>query len=326
MKKPLVFITRKIPSIGLEMLSEHVELDIWEEELPPSYEILKQRSQQADGLLCLLTDRVDREIIENAPRLRVISQYAVGVDNIDLEVATKHRIPVGHTPGVLTDATADFTWALLMAAARRVVEADRYTRDGKWQTWGPTILLGMDIAHATLGIIGFGRIGQAVARRAKGFGMRILYYDNKQLPDLEETLGAEYAPLNILLKESDFITLHVPLTPNTFQMIGEKEFALMKKEAVFINTSRGGIVNQEALYQALRKRQIRCAAIDVTDPEPLPMDSPLLELPNLIITPHIASASVQSRNQMAIMAANNLIAGLKGERLPFCANPQVYNG
>lgn len=324
MDKPHVFITRRIPDIGLEMLSEHVEIDLWEEELPPAYDVLRERTQRADGLLCLLTDRIDKELIENSARLRVISQYAVGIDNIDIESATKRKIPVGHTPGVLTDATADFTWALLMSAARRVVEADTFTREGKWKTWGPTILLGVDVARSTLGIIGFGRIGQAVARRAKGFDMRILYYDNKRLPEMEETLGVEYVSLETLIKEADFISLHVPLTPNTYHLIGEKEFSLMKKEAILINTARGSVVDQEALYHALKDRKIRGAAIDVTDPEPIPSNSPLLELPNLIITPHVASASVQSRTQMAVMAAENLIAGLQGKRLPFCANPQVY--
>ncbi len=324
MDKPHVFITRRIPDIGLEMLSEHVEIDLWEEELPPAYDVLRERTQRADGLLCLLTDRIDKELIENSARLRVISQYAVGIDNIDIDSATKRKIPVGHTPGVLTDATADFTWALLMSAARRVVEADTFTREGKWKTWGPTILLGVDVARSTLGIIGFGRIGQAVARRAKGFDMRILYYDNKRLPEMEETLGVEYVSLETLIKEADFISLHVPLTPNTYHLIGEKEFSMMKKEAILINTARGSVVDQEALYHALKDRKIRGAAIDVTDPEPIPSNSPLLQLPNLIITPHIASASVQSRTQMAVMAAENLIAGLQGKRLPFCANPQVY--
>lgn len=324
MDKPHVFITRRIPDIGLEMLSEHVEIDLWEEELPPVYDVLRERTQRADGLLCLLTDRIDKELIENSARLRVISQYAVGIDNIDIESATKRKIPVGHTPGVLTDATADFTWALLMSAARRVVEADTFTREGKWKTWGPTILLGVDVARSTLGIIGFGRIGQAVARRAKGFDMRILYYDNKRLPEMEETLGVEYVSLETLIKEADFISLHVPLTPNTYHLIGEKEFSMMKKEAILINTARGSVVDQEALYHALKDRKIRGAAIDVTDPEPIPSNSPLLELPNLIVTPHVASASVQSRTKMAVMAAENLIAGLQGKRLPFCANPQVY--
>lgn len=324
MDKPHVFITRRIPDIGLEMLSEHVEIDLWEEELPPAYDVLRERTQRADGLLCLLTDRIDKELIENSARLRVISQYAVGIDNIDIDSATKRKIPVGHTPGVLTDATADFTWALLMSAARRVVEADTFTREGKWKTWGPTILLGVDVARSTLGIIGFGRIGQAVARRAKGFDMRILYYDNKRLPEMEETLGVEYVSLETLIKEADFISLHVPLTPNTYHLIGEKEFSMMKKDAILINTARGSVVDQEALYHALKDRKIRGAAIDVTDPEPIPSNSPLLQLPNLIITPHIASASVQSRTQMAVMAAENLIAGLQGKRLPFCANPQVY--
>lgn len=325
MMRPKVLVTRRIPETGLQMIQAAAEVDLWPEELPPSYAILTKRVKNMDGLLCLLTDRIDAALIDAAlPNLRVISQYAVGYDNIDVPAATTRGIPVGNTPGVLTDATADFTWALLMAAARRLVEGDRYTRSGQWKTWGPTLLLGPDVARATLGIVGFGRIGQAVARRARGFDMRILYNDTARHPEVERELGVIYTPFEELLQQADFITLHTPLTPQTHHLISTAQFALMKPGAVLVNTARGGIVDPQALYTALSTQRIAAAALDVTEPEPILMDSPLLTLDNLIIAPHIASASIQSRDRMAQMAAENLLAGLRGERLPNCVNPQVY--
>ncbi len=326
MSKPKVFITRRIPDIGLERIASEADIDLWPGELPPPYEVLQQKIVQIDGLLCLLTDRIDADLIRLAsPALKVISQFAVGFDNIDVTAATSRRIPVGNTPGVLTDATADFTWALLMAAGRRLVEGDRFTRSGQWKTWGPTLLLGPDIAHATLGIIGFGRIGQAVARRARGFDMNILYYDTKRHPDLENGLGVTYMPFDELISQSDFITLHTPLTPHTHHLISTPQFERMKSSAVLINTARGPIVDTHALYQALSTRRIAAAALDVTVPEPIPASSPLLSLDNLIIAPHIASASIQTRNRMAEMASANLLAGLRGEPLPNCVNQEVNN-
>lgn len=325
MAKPKVFVTRLIPQKGLDLLQSELALDIWPADLPPAYDVLLEKVRGVDGLLCLLTDKIDERVIDSAGKnLKVISQFAVGYDNIDVKAATARGIPVGNTPGVLTDATADFTWALLMAAARRLVEGDRFTRSGQWKTWGPTFLLGPDVAHATLGIVGFGRIGQAVARRAAGFDMRVLYYDTQRHPDLEEKLGVAYTPLDHLLREADFVTLHTPLTQQTHHLISDEQFAMMKPGAVLVNTSRGGVVNPDALFRALSTGRIAAAALDVTEPEPIPTDSPLLTLDNLIIAPHIASASIQARTRMAEMAAANLLAGLRGERLPNCVNPQVY--
>ena len=307
------------------MVTDFCEAEVWPDELPPSRKILLEKVRAVDGLLCLLTDRVDAEVMDAAgPGLKVISNHAVGVDNIDLPAATARRIPVGNTPGILTDATADLAFALLMAAARRVVEGERFVRLGRWKTWGPSLLLGVDIHGATLGIIGYGRIGQALARRAVGFDMRILYYDPTLQPG-QESLPGTPVSLEFLLKEADFISLHTPLTPETHYLINDRTLGLMKPNAVLINTSRGPVVDPQALYRALKGRRIFAAALDVTDPEPIPLDSPLLELDNLIVVPHIASASRTTREQMATMAAENLIAGLKGERLPNCANPEVYS-
>jgi glyoxylate reductase len=319
-----VFITRRLPT-QLQRLEEVANVEVWPERQPPPYEVLLEKAKEVDGLVCLLTDQIDQQLIQVGNTLKVISQMAVGFDNIDIPTATAQRIPVGNTPGVLTDATADLTWALLMAAARRVVEADRFVRSHLWQTWEPDLLLGPDIAGATLGIVGLGRIGQAVARRAKGFGMRIIYTSRYRCnSELEQNLGVEFADFASLLQISDFVTIHTPLSSDTYHLFGETQFALMKQSAILINTARGAIVNPDALYQALRTGEIAGAAIDVTEPEPIPTDSLLLTLDNLIITPHIGSASLQTREKMANMAIDNLIAGLKGERLPHCVNPEVY--
>jgi glyoxylate reductase len=245
---------------------------------------------------------------------------AVGVANVDLAAASARKIPVGNTPGAMTDATADLAFALMMAAARRIVEAERYIRDGKWKTWSPGLLLGADFAGATLGIIGFGRIGQAVAKRAQGFGLRVIYCDPSASPDL----GAEPVSLDELLRTSDFVSLHVPLTPETHHMINARTLSAMKPTAILVNAARGPVVDPESLYTALKANQIAAAALDVTEPEPIPADHPLLGLPNCLIVPHLGSASRQTRDQMAFLAAQNLIAGLKGERLPHCVNPEVY--
>ena len=324
--KPKVFVSRIIPDQGLDLVKEFCDADIWEGELPPPRDVLLSKVKDVEGLLCLLTDRVDAELLDNAPNLKVVSNYAVGFDNIDVAECTKRGIPVGNTPGVLTDTTADLTWALLMAAARRIVEGADYVRAGRWKTWGPMLLLGRDVYGATLGIIGLGRIGAAVAKRAKGFDMRILYYDIRRQEDLEREWGLEYVDLDTLLRESDFVTIHTVLSPETYHLIGEREFQLMKETAVLVNAARGPIVDPEALYKALKEGQIAYAALDVTEPEPINMDSPLLELDNIIIVPHIGSASYATRGKMAEMAARNLIAGLKGERLPTCVNPEVYGG
>lgn len=325
MGKPRVFVTRVIPEKGLAMVTEFCEADVWQDELPPPREVLLERVRGVDGLLCLLTDRIDGEVMDAAgPGLKVISNHAVGVDNIDLEAATARGIPVGNTPGILTDATADFAFALLLAAARRVVEGERFVRAGKWKTWGPSLLLGVDVFGATLGIIGYGRIGQALARRAAGFNMRILYFD-PSFPQSNPALPGAAVDLETLLRQADFVSLHTPLTEQTYHLIDKRALDLMKPTAILINTARGPVVDPQALYQALKERRIFAAALDVTDPEPIPLDSPLLELDNLIIVPHIASASRSTREKMATMAAENLIAGLRGERLPNCVNPQVYS-
>lgn len=322
--KPLVYITRRIPEEGLALVRDACRVRLWEGELPPPKDVLLREVPACDGLLCLLTDPIDAEVIAAGARLRVISQMAVGVDNIDLRAATARGIPVGHTPGVLTEATADFTFALLLAAARRIPEGMDYVRAGKWRTWEPMGLLGMDVWQATLGIVGMGRIGTAVARRARGFAMHILYYDPTRRLELEEELGVEYAELEDLLARSDFVTLHCPLTPETWHLINEETLRRMKPTAILINAARGPVVDTGALVRALSEGWIRAAALDVTDPEPLPPDHPLLSLPNCIVVPHIASATVSTRNRMARMAAENLLAGLRGERLPYCANPEVY--
>jgi len=306
------------------MIAEVTEMEVWRDELPPPYAVLLDKVKDVDGLLLMLSDRVDGTLLDGAPKLKVISNLAVGYDNIDIEEATKRGIPVGNTPGVLTETTADMAFALLMAAARRVVEADRHVRKRLWKTWGPMIFLGQDIHNATLGIVGLGRIGIEVAKRAKGFGMNVLYHDIVRNKEAERQLGIKYvSELNEIISKSDFISVHVPLLPETHHLIGASEFALMKPTAVFINTSRGPVVDQRALYEALSAEKIFAAGIDVTEIEPISPDDPLLTLENVVITPHIASASVHTRRNMAIMAAENLLAGLRGEVLPNCVNPKV---
>jgi glyoxylate reductase len=325
MSKPRVFVTRAIPEKGFEIIQDFCEVDLWAEELPPGRDDVLKHVRGVDGLLCLLTDKIDGEVMDEAgPQLRVISNHAVGFDNIDVAAATARRIPVGNTPDVLTDATADFAFALMMAVARRIPESERYVHAGKWKTWGPMTLLGVDIKGATLGLVGFGRIGKAVARRAQGFDMRVIYYDpSEKKPDPD--IKATPVDFETLLEESDFISLHTPLTPDTRHLIDSEALSKMKPNAVLVNTARGPIVDPEALYVALKEKRIFGAGLDVTDPEPLPLNSPLLTLDNIIIAPHVASASTTSRQQMSWMAAQNLVAGLKEERLPNCVNPQVYS-
>jgi glyoxylate reductase len=324
MPKPKVFVTRVIPEKGLDIVRECCEVDLWQDELPPGRAELLKRVQGVDGLLCLLTDRVDGEVMDAAgEQLKVISNHAVGFDNIDVPAATARGIPVGNTPDVLTDATADFAFALLMAVARRIPEGVQYVHDGKWKTWGPRLLLGVDVKGATLGLVGFGRIGQAMARRATGFDMHVIYYDPKEVKSSPH-LPATRVGFETLLAESDFISIHTPLTSHTHHLIDAQAFSKMKYSAVLINTARGSVVDPQALYEALKTNRIFGAGLDVTEPEPIPLDSPLLKLDNVIVVPHIASASITSRDQMSWMAAQNLIAGLKGEQLPNCVNPQVY--
>jgi glyoxylate reductase len=317
-----IFITRIIPDPGLVLIKEYFpHFDLWTPDLPPSRSELIERSRGVEGLLCLLTEKVDSELMDAiGPQLKVISSMSVGVDHIDVAAATARGIPVGNTPGVLTDATADQAFALMLSAARRIPEAERFLRAGKWVTWQPSLLLGADFAGSTLGIVGFGRIGQAVAKRAQGFDMRVIYHD----PTAESAFGAQPVDLDTLLRESDFVSIHVPLTETTRHLVNAEFLAKMKPNAVLVNASRGGVLDQIALYHALKSNQIFAAALDVTDPEPLPMDSPLLGLENCIIVPHLGSASKKTRDMMSLLAAQNLVAGLNGERLPNCVNPQVY--
>lgn len=326
MKKDHVFITRKIHDSAISMMKPYANLEIWPEPFPPDETTLIEQAQKSNGLVTLLTDPITERVIRaGLPDLKVISQMAVGVDNIDLQFANKSKIPVGHTPGVLTETTADFTWALLLSAARRVVESSNEVHDGIWRPWGPDVLCGLDVHGATLGIIGLGRIGKAVARRAVGFSMRVLYYEPQRLPEVEQELGVSYRPLDELLAQSDFITLHVYMTDTNRHMINEEKLSLMKPNAILVNTSRGGIIDVNALYNSLKDNQIRAAALDVFDPEPIPKNHPILKMKNLLLTPHIASASEQTRKKMATMAAENLIAGITGKKLPFCANPEVFS-
>ncbi|MDQ7029145.1 MAG: D-glycerate dehydrogenase [Ardenticatenia bacterium] len=319
-----VFVTRPIPQNALDHLRREATVEVWPGPLPPPYEELRRRVATCDGLLCLLTDRVDATLIASAPKLRVISQMAVGYDNIDVAAATSRGIPVGHTPGVLTEATADLTWALILATARRVVEGMRFIDAGQWQTWDPLGLLGMELHGATLGILGLGRIGAAVARRAVGFGMRLLYTGPREKPDVAAGVGAIYTDVDTLLHESDVVSIHCPLTPATRHLINAHALARMKPGAILVNTARGGIVDHAALLDALRSGHLGGAGLDVTEPEPLPADHPLMGEDRVIITPHIGSATVRTRARMADMAVSNLLAGLRGDPLPHCVNPDVY--
>jgi glyoxylate reductase len=271
----------------------------------------------------LLTDKIDAEVMDASPCLKVIANYAVGYDNIDIAAADERRIQVGNTPGVLTETTADLAFALLLAAARRIAEADRYTRSGQWRTWGPTLLLGQDIHHATLGLIGFGRIGREMAKRARGFDMTVLYYDHTRNEEAEAGLGARYAELDTLLSTSDFVSLHVSLNDSTRHLIGERELGLMKPTAVLINTSRGPVVDQQALCAALKRGKIGGAGLDVFEREPISADDPLLALENVVAAPHIGSGSVATRTKMALMAAENVIAGVQCQPIPYKANPEI---
>ncbi len=324
MAKPKVFVTRVISERGLKIIEDFCNAEVWQDELPPSHEALLEKVRGMDGIVSMLTDRIDDEVMQAAgASLKVISNHAVGFDNIDVEAATARRIPAGNTPDILTDATADFSFALMMAAGRRLLEGNRYVREGQWKTWSPSLLLGVDFKGTTLGLIGFGRIGKAMARRAAGFDMRVIYYDPLE-PRPDPDIKAVGVELDTLLEESDFISLHTPLTPNTRHLIDSAALAKMKPTTVLVNTSRGPVVDPEALYQALKERRIFAAGLDVTEPEPLPPDHPLLTLDNLLVTPHIASGSKTTRDKMSWIAAQNLLAGLKGQHLPNCINPQVY--
>ena len=325
--RPKVFVARLIPDEGIAAITAACDAQVWQGDLPPPRAALLDAIGGCAGVLTLLTDKVDDEFLDAAgQQLKVVSNYAVGFDNVDVPACTKRGVAVGNTPGVLTETTADLAWALLMAAARRLPEGDRYVRAGKWKTWGPLLLLGPDVHRATIGIVGFGRIGQAVARRAAGFGMTILYHDVQRVsPEVEAEFGATFLPLEELLPKVDYVSLHVNLTHDTHGLINAEKLSWMKPTAVLVNTSRGPVVNGADLAEALRSGQIFAAALDVTDPEPIPADDPLLSLDNCLVVPHIASASRATRGKMAEMAAANLLAGVRGERIPTPVNPEVYD-
>lgn len=325
MSLPRVYISRTIPPRSLALLhaAPDIEIHIHESDMPPARDIFLAEIAQADGVLTMLTEKIDAQAIAAAPKLKVISNFAVGYDNIDVAAATARKIPVGNTPGVLTECTADLAFALLLAAARRLSEGEHYIRNGDWRTWNPIQLPGYDVYGATLGIIGLGRIGQAVARRAQGFGMTILYSGGSD-DNAAHTLNAQKMALDDLLRESDFISVHVPLKPETRYLIHQRELALMKPTAILINTARGAVVHPGALYDALKNGIIAAAALDVTDPEPMPLDDPLLTLPNCLIVPHVGSSTYATRERMGAMAVQNVLAGIRGERLPHCVNPAVY--
>lgn len=323
--KPVVFVTRRIPESGIDMLRETCEVVVNGEDRVLSKEELIEGVKGKDALLCLLTDKIDAEVMDAGKSLKVIANYAVGFDNIDVEAATSRKIPVTNTPGVLTETTADLAWALLMSAARRIVEGDRFTREGKYKGWSPMLLLGRDVYGKTLGIVGFGRIGEAMARRANGFSMQVIYYDeNRRSPEEEERLGVRYVSFPELLAQSDFISVHVPLMEKTYHMFGPAEFAAMKKTAILINTARGPVIDEAALVEALRKGDIAGAGLDVYEDEPL-LKPGLADLDNVVLAPHIGSASVETRTKMAIMVAQNVLAVLRGEVPPNILNREVFD-
>ncbi|TFG14423.1 D-glycerate dehydrogenase [Candidatus Thorarchaeota archaeon] len=327
--KHSVFVTRAIPGSGIQMVREKFEVDVWDNKFPPDRDEIASRARNCTGLISLLSDPIDAALMDELPNLKIVSQYAVGYDNIDVQAATERGIMVTNTPGVLTDTTADLAWALIMATARRLVEADSYVRGGNWKVaWGPSLLTGQDIHGKTLGIIGLGRIGSAVARRAKGFDMEILYHTrsrNHYTDEVDDELGGRSVPLGHLLSESDIISMHVPLNEQTEGMIGKDELFSMKKSAILINTSRGAVVDEESLIWALQNGEIWGAGLDVFEEEPTQEDNPLLSLNNVVVAPHIGSASIDTRSKMGIICAENLVAGLKGDKPPNLVNREVID-
>ena len=318
-----VFVTRRIPEQGLELLKKEHEIKVFPHGRVPTKKEIIDGIKGKDGLLCLLSDPIDAEVINSEPNLKMIASYAVGYDNIDVKAATKRGIPVSNTPGVLTDATSEMAWALLFSVSRRIVEADKFTRAGKFMGWEPMLMLGQDVSNKTLGIIGAGRIGTTFALKSKGFNMKALYVSGHPNKTLEQEVNAKKVSLDKLLKESDFVSLHVPLTEETHHLIGEKELKMMKSTAVIINTSRGPVVDEKALVKALKEKWIFGAGLDVYEHEP-EVDKELKKLDNATLQPHSASATFESRTKMAIMAAKNMIAGLNGEIPPNCINPEVF--
>jgi glyoxylate reductase len=321
--QPKIYITRRIPESGIKLLQESCDVEIWDSDDVVPRDVFLKAVADKDAVLCLLTEKIDAETMDVAKSVKIFANMAVGFDNIDVEECTKRGVMASNTPGVLTGTTADFAFTLLMSAARRIREGHEFVQAGKWETWGPLLLMGQDIHHATLGLIGLGRIGTEMARRGQGFSMRVLYNDVVRREDLEQELGLEYADFDTVLQESDFVSMHVPYMPATHHLISTEQLAMMKQTAVLINTARGPIVDPQALYTALKSGEIWAAGLDVTDPEPIPMDDPLLTLDNCLIAPHIASASFNTRSDMSELAANNILAALSGERPPTILNPDV---
>ncbi len=323
-EKPKVFVTRRLPAAGLERITAACLADVWPEPLPPSYETLRARVADCDGLVALLTDRIDAALLDAAPRLKVVSNFAVGFNNIDVKAATERGVAIGNTPGVLTDATADMAFCLLIGAARRLVDGHLYGQANRWKTWEPLGHLGQDLAGRTLGVFGMGRIGFALARRCRfGWNMNVLYHDIRRNEQAETELNASYVDLDALLARSDFVSVHTDLNPTTQGLFNLATFQKMKPTAVFVNTARGPVVVEKDLIEALTRGVIFAAGLDVTDPEPPAPDSPLFHTPNLIVAPHIASATIGTRNAMADICASNLLAGVRGEKLTAWVNPEV---
>lgn len=325
MFKPRVYVTRQIFPDALDLIEKFAELELWPDDEPPSPEQLMEAMSNVEGAIINVMDRIDAPLLDAAPKLRVLSQVAAGLDNIDIPEATKRDIMVGYTPGVLAKSTADLAFALLLAVARRVVESDKWVREGNWKiSHHPMFWLGSEVNGSTLGILGLGGIGLEMAKRGLGFDMKVLYHSRTRKRDLEKEYGLKYASFKRVLAESDFLSIHVPLTPQTNHFIGEKQLKMMKPSSILVNLSRGPVVDTEALHQALTKGTIAGAGLDVFDPEPVPTDHPILGLDNVVVLPHIGSASNRSRRDMHLLAARNLVAGLNGDRLEECANPEVY--
>jgi len=323
--RPKVYVTRILPPPGLEILKKYCDIEVYPEKFKaPPKDVIIEHVKDKDALLCLLTDKIDKEVIESAPNLRVISTCSAGFDHIDLETATKRGIYVTNTPGVLTEAVADFTWALILAIARRMIEADKTVREGRWNVpWSPEYMLGSAVHRKILGIVGMGKIGTAVARRSIGFDMKVIYYSRTRKPDIEKELNAKYVSLEELLKTADIVSLHVPLTKETYHLIGERELKMMKKTAFLINTARGAVVDEKVLVKALKEKWIAGAALDVFEKEPVDPNNPLLKLENVVLAPHIGSATWEARSKMAEISAINLINVLMGKEPPYFVNPEV---
>ena len=318
-----IFVTRKIPEPGLKLLRKEHEIVVFAHDRIPTKKEIINGLKGKNGLLCLLSDPIDKDVIKSEPNLKMIANYAVGYDNIDLRAATEKRIPVSNTPGVLTDTTAEMAWAQLFSVARRIVEGDKYTRAGKFKGWGPMLMLGQDVSNKTLGVIGAGRIGTAFALKSKGFNMKVLYLDGRVNKTLEKELKAKKVELNELIKKSDYISIHVPLTKETYHLINKEELKVMKRNAILINTSRGPVVDEDALVKALKEKWIFGAGLDVYEHEPKVAEE-LKKLDNVVLQPHSASATFETRSKMAIIAAENMIAGLNGQIPPNCVNPEIF--